>query len=100
MGIEHLGRLVILNGTQAAVEAESAALVELVFGRDTANGSIGYSVDGGVNWTWITSATDLATIEAGELATRFEPLTNGDPENPDLVFDPANGDVYMMEVIQ
>jgi hypothetical protein len=37
-------------------------------------------------------------ISANELATMWQPLTNGDPVSPAIVFDPADGDVIMVEV--
>lgn len=36
------------------------------------------------------------TLESSSLGTRWEPVTNGDVDNPELVFD--NGDVIMEEV--
>lgn len=33
---------------------------------------------------------------SGSSLIRWEPLTNSDPSDPQLVFDPANGDVIMV----
>lgn len=39
----------------------------------------------------------IDAIDLGSLTTRWEPVTNGDPDYPELVFD-ADGDVVMAEV--
>jgi hypothetical protein len=61
--IEYLSRVTIGNGTQSAVEAETAALAEIAFGRDTVTGTIGYTVDAGATWTWITSLAELTDVD-------------------------------------
>jgi hypothetical protein len=76
MGVEHLQRIVIANGTQAAVEAETAALAEVVFGRDTATGAIGYSVDGGANWVWLPSGAASALNDLTDVT--ITSATSGD----------------------
>lgn len=55
---------------------------------------------GGAGYAFPHSHTSEETgglITAGALPTRWEPLANGDPTNPALVFD-ATGDVIMCEV--
>ena len=46
-------------------------------------------VDDGTNWV----STPLSSIDIGDLGTRWEPLTNGDKDSPDLMYN--NGDVLM-----
>jgi hypothetical protein len=45
----------------------------------------------------LTNEVLLSTVLASELQTRYEPLTNGDPDAPELIF--AGGDVVMAEVL-
>ena len=49
-----------------------------------------------VNKAYADSLTVGGSAEAGDLLTRFEPVTNGDPINPELVF--TGGDIVMAEV--
>lgn len=63
MAIENLGRVIIQNDTQANVEANTGALTEVVFARDTATGAIGYSVDSGSTWTWIPATGGSSTLD-------------------------------------
>ena len=98
MAIEHLQRLVVAEDTQANIEAAGFDLGELIFGLDTDTNVLGFSADGGTTWYWATSGA--AEVAANQLTTRWEPLTNGNPSSPALVFDPSNGDVFMVEVAQ
>lgn len=81
MAIEHLQRIVIANDTQANVEAESAALAELVFGRDTDTGAIGYSIDAGTTWVWITSGAAFDDTEGDPTDVDTSGQADGTSEN-------------------
>lgn len=50
-----------------------------------------------VNKDQLDAATTGGGTSAGSLSTRWEPLANGDPLAPALVFTPE-GDVIMVEV--
>lgn len=53
MGVEHVGRIVVLNDTQTNVESGEGGLSEIIIGIDNENDLMGFSVDGGANWVWI-----------------------------------------------
>jgi hypothetical protein len=73
MGIELIGRTIIFNDTQANVEAETGALAELCFGRDTATGGLGYTIDGGITWVWLP-----VTAGGGDVYGASTGVTDGD----------------------
>lgn len=46
--------------------------------------------------SWVAGTITLPAIAAGDLTTRWEPMTNGVVATPEIVF--AGGDVVMVEV--
>lgn len=57
MAIQQLQRVVIYADALASIEADEAALAEVVFGIDTDDDTLYYSLDDGATWTQVGSGT-------------------------------------------
>ena len=92
--IQNLQRIIGMRGTQAQIEAYTGILEEQVIAYATDIDSLGIFTNDA--WLWFSRIPDITNIYAHVLFTRFEPLTNGDPASPELIF--LNGDVVVTEV--
>jgi hypothetical protein len=118
MDITNLNRAIGLRGTKANVEAFSATLEEQAIAYATDTAQIGIYTNGAWVWqgtTFSDSEGDPADVTTGSAADgtstyaarrdhvhhiasasgRFQPLANGNPSAPALVFTP-DGDVIMV----
>jgi hypothetical protein len=83
MGITHLGRVVVAADTQANIEALGFDLDEVIFGVDTSTDALGFSIDDGATWVWITASAPAA---AAELMTDDDGSILLDDDN-DLIYE-------------
>lgn len=122
MSILNLQRQVQMRDTKANCEALTGAAEEGLFAYATDTGQLGIYTGGA--WVWLTGLTDeaiddrvaallvagtgitltyddgantLTIVADGSGGTRWEPLTNGDYSNPELIF--VAGDVVMVPAL-
>lgn len=94
MAIENISRFTIVNDSGSNIESSYGEIVELIFGRDINTGAVGYSVDLGSSWTWISAIspnTPLITSGSASGLTGYRVLTSGS----NIQLNVANGSLII-----
>lgn len=99
MGVEHVGRIIVLNDTQSNVEAGIGDITEIIIGIDNVNDKLGFSSDSGSTWVWVETGTDSNAIHdnvGGEINAITEKVTTVDG---DVILIEDSEDTYSKKKI-